>query len=1587
MAEEILNTSPIENTSPSIEPPKKDTFVAKPQATGLGKAYESDLYYNTGYGKSKYDQGLHFESEVDKSDVAGSINEWRAKQQSGLLQLGAGVARAGVKAAAEVAKLPGIIGGIVASPLAEEGQGYDTAFNNSWIKGIDKINEEINTELLPVYVQKAVKDGNLWDNITSTAFWATEGADGLGFMLGMMAPGAIINKLGVGAKLLGAGKNAAQMLGIAGRTEQAVSALKGMGMTAKSIDVGMGAIVNTISESGAEAAGVGNDMDSRKNEFISQQTLPKMQELDELRLSGLINMEEYTQRSEKIAADAEASFKDQRALAMRDVFKANLGVLIIPNLLMSKALFGTAEGALVKQAEKTGVKGAAQRIGKAAGRWGEAFASEGFLEEASQSTAQKMFTDKAMKGELSRDKGFLKDFSIGEATDAYLDMVSSNEGQKAIFLGGIMGAPMMSYTGRKEDVVGYKAYEQYKTDKNSILEGLHKNTNNFNTIFTNDIYVKNEAGYFSYERDSAGRFTSKRKIDPVKVMEVAKALNYKEEQSKELEEAITNGDQETVDRIKKEALFELITPAIHNGEAGIDALEEKLKEYNKTSEIEAKRNTQKGDMTSADLVKETMKTAKWLQEQNEKFQDFGNDVIRFRDPSITPEIKTAFLNQLNQQYLNVKYNLRNDEQKLKSLEEKRKSILDEFDEGRTEVGEESKTGVSNTSPLLMDVQKEIDAVTTSINKGKKDIAEIWSDKGNEKVNRELGKFKKQKETEATAFSSEVSGHTNQSILNIRNAQSRGELDYQTLLPIQKPLKKEGPLTLGEEEARLEDEHRNEQLRKIKEISNSVRADQSFENLEKAIEEIDQLDHTSPEVLAILKMIKYNLDPTTDQELLKKLRSVIKKHSNLILNNQVVLNEVIKRQTELEAQEQSEKEAEEARKAQEFADKQNEEGPTDGTEETPIPEVPLGEEGSETDSTQNPTDPELEDDAETPKDTSPKDEEDKGDTEALIGGAKLISTRRYSKAEREDPTNFPPEKAGEVLFTELEDFVDYERTPRDKTKDHVEFDEGDYGFGKKGDDALDLLRKLRNTGSLDTKEIEFLEKYLPIRVDLSETKDAQWTSSFLETMGNPNTEYIVEKETLPLRQSIIKTLIANNGDFNGIQGSVKKQFPGQLKVEPREKGDPVQKNRILDLEVFNGMSEDQKREYFKRNTAYVKMNGDLVSTLDVNKIYKQGFKHQGAGEVYLFIPRANGTRYPLKLNVNTISDAQADDLYNLMLLKFQAEGEEISLRKVLGKIKTPSLRKEFELIVDENKLDLEESNNATLTTLINLLIFNGNVNPHTRFGMYFNNKTILGKEGLYSGKTGVKVGMLFSKLAGEPQEGGTTISKEDLLANAEDYRKTFKEFFRYKRHNVIIKNPHVNFEKDSYIDYLLDKENPVLTTNAVVGEGVHQFQGYANIYLNHEVKNTAKPADVPPTVEVFGKPQNEKPDVPVPAAIPQQQGDGGAPSIENQVANLRAKIASTTLPMIKKMLETQLAALEKEHGIIPVVVAPTVIEKEVAEGNITQEYLLDLAENNTDKYIKIYHALDNAGYVVDGEIDFEYLKQEPILISAIEKECN
>lgn len=182
-----------------------------------------------------------------------NIEDAAARRQPWIEKVAQMQPRIAIKVISEIAQLPGYWGGA----LAWATTGFDTEkvglmIDNFWLRAIQDAEQTVKDQI-PVYVSDRVREGNLLQNILSPEFWATEGADGIGFLLAFLAPGRIFKAVGLGAKaarLVKPGNKISQLMAKGATYEQAVqAATKGMKET---FDFVGATLVNTLFESAAE---------------------------------------------------------------------------------------------------------------------------------------------------------------------------------------------------------------------------------------------------------------------------------------------------------------------------------------------------------------------------------------------------------------------------------------------------------------------------------------------------------------------------------------------------------------------------------------------------------------------------------------------------------------------------------------------------------------------------------------------------------------------------------------------------------------------------------------------------------------------------------------------------------------------------------------------------------------------------------------------------------------------------------------------------------------------------------------------------------------------------------------------------------------------------------------------------------------------------------------------------------------------------------------------------------------------------------------------------------------------------------------
>lgn len=800
--------------------------------SGLGSVASSKTVgFNTGFGDSNYDKNLSWDAEVDTTNdetIHDSINEHRANEEGFLPTLGAGLARAATKAVVETAKLPGIIGGLVGATAGEIEDGVsgvdnhtfiDTAFNNGWIKGLDKANEYLKDEYMPVYVSKAVQDGDLGTKMLSSEFWATDGADGLGYALGMIVPGQILGKLGLGAKLLGGIDKMAEGTKLFNGITRAENFASKMGIVGDSfIDSSIAIGYNTAAEAGAEASQAGDELRTQKDPIIKgwvdlgylkskefqKEKLDYFAELDLKRRNGQITIDEQNTliNDENLSTKEilNRRFKNEVADAQSRLFGRNALLLLGPNTLMHMQLFGKLGREAEKIVEKTATSKIgkalettlAKRIGKVGTIGAENLASEGFYEEGFQTSSAEQFKN-YVKQNRSEEIG-IADVSKDTFTE-YAKMLGTTEGKVSIMLGGVLGGGMSS-------IAAYGKTKKEAKIKNEILNNLSIPLNNLNTVFNiSDIYKKNEDNSTIYKKDKNGNLTTEPETDLAKSQDLLRSLILIDNKFDKYQEAVDKGDNSYIEEQQSNGMFELAKTAAYNGEKGLSLLKQQLEKNSELEDVKARdENIDKNSKSNKQIVKETMELAEFLSKQNDKFNNFSKGLIdlkddRLEDKKSSKVFKTAFMNELNSRYLNVQHKLRFNENKLKQLEENRKNAFEElgadplYNETLDNPILDMKSGIIsndemfkraektkkllNENTLLRKVQDEYNETFEKIKKNKKDISEVWE---GQLLDKSFKDFTTDLLTKKEQTSEEKVQETDNINNNIKSATTTEELD-------------------------------------------------------------------------------------------------------------------------------------------------------------------------------------------------------------------------------------------------------------------------------------------------------------------------------------------------------------------------------------------------------------------------------------------------------------------------------------------------------------------------------------------------------------------------------------------------------------------------------------------------------------------------------------------------------------------------------------------------------------------------------------------------------------------------------------------
>lgn len=369
-------------------------------------------------------------------DLNRGQSEYLAKQQGNLAKIGNTIGQGVGTFLTATASTLGTIGSSVAAIGAEaatlgEAEGMDIMLNNPVMKGISDIDKYIKEDLLPTYYTQEQQQSLL------SAATATDGINGLGFLLSNIIPGAAVTK-GLGgisrlATLAKAGKlemalDGAISKGLMKAEEKAVTLA--FGNTMAKLPAVTGAVVARLGESAMEANGT----------------------YEELVANGVSEEEAKKQRD--------------------NVFYGNMALAASDLAQFTRWFKPSAYDDIVKQGGKYIAKESSllKKVGEGV--------SEG-LQEAGEEGYQYLLQQGAKEDSTDSGNNFISDV-IGSSNDLFTTV----EGQKSMLLGAVLGSGAGA------------AFKQMNSK--SVNEQLNSTVNNLNAnpSIANDKFIKNEEGQY-----------------------------------------------------------------------------------------------------------------------------------------------------------------------------------------------------------------------------------------------------------------------------------------------------------------------------------------------------------------------------------------------------------------------------------------------------------------------------------------------------------------------------------------------------------------------------------------------------------------------------------------------------------------------------------------------------------------------------------------------------------------------------------------------------------------------------------------------------------------------------------------------------------------------------------------------------------------------------------------------------------------------------------------------------------------------------------------------------------------------------------
>ena len=429
---DIGNEIEYNEEQPSIPKRRRSIFRNGHYADALtnGNVEQLDLRYDgpiAEYGQSKYDE----ENGMMFSPTAEKIKDNRFERQSGLTQIGAGLAKGVITAGTTFVDGLAMMTLGVAKGLGNMGDSdpktgfWEGVWNNEVTKTMQSINDWSEDVFKNYYSSN--QENSAWysaNNLFSTNFLGDKILKNMGFMVGAYGSGAVLTA----GKLL---------------PKTIFSAVKGLGGTgrtayraAKSVAALEGSAISAISEGGIEALNNSTDWRKTQVERINTETELKLLELENLKSE--ISEDTYNfKKQEYLNAKEQALQKiDEDAIRM-----GNIDMLINLPILMAENTF--AWGRLYASGFKNATRFGTKNISKAAAKTEGKSSIESLIKSLENDVkhpvlkgARKGATRSVLEGNEEMAQAWASEFAgikMQQDVDNYYDAALNNKAYEETF--------------------------------------------------------------------------------------------------------------------------------------------------------------------------------------------------------------------------------------------------------------------------------------------------------------------------------------------------------------------------------------------------------------------------------------------------------------------------------------------------------------------------------------------------------------------------------------------------------------------------------------------------------------------------------------------------------------------------------------------------------------------------------------------------------------------------------------------------------------------------------------------------------------------------------------------------------------------------------------------------------------------------------------------------------------------------------------------------------------------------------------------------------------------------------------------------